>query len=63
MSGGQRKLIELGRVLMTDPVMILLDEPMAGVNPALGLRLLQRVEDLRRDRGSATACSSSTRER
>ena len=51
MSGGQRKLVELGRVLMTDPVMILLDEPMAGVNPALGLRLLQRVEDLRRDRG------------
>jgi len=51
MSGGQRKLVELGRVLMTDPVMILLDEPMAGVNPALGLRLLQRVEDLRRERG------------
>ena len=51
MSGGQRKLVELGRVLMTDPNMILLDEPMAGVNPALGLRLLQRVEDLRRDRG------------
>jgi branched-chain amino acid transport system ATP-binding protein len=51
MSGGQRKLVELGRVLMTDPVMIMLDEPMAGVNPALGLRLLQRVEDLRRERG------------
>ena len=51
MSGGQRKLVELGRVLMTDPVMIMLDEPMAGVNPALGLRLLQRVEDLRRVRG------------
>jgi neutral amino acid transport system ATP-binding protein len=51
MSGGQRKLIELGRVLMTDPKMIMLDEPMAGVNPALGLRLLQRVEELRRDRG------------
>lgn len=51
MSGGQRKLIELGRVLMTDPQMILLDEPMAGVNPALGLRLLQRVEQLRRQRG------------
>ena len=52
MSGGQRKLVELGRVLMTDPVMILLDEPMAGVNPALGLRLLQRVEDLRREPGT-----------
>jgi ABC-type branched-subunit amino acid transport system ATPase component len=51
LSGGQRKLLELGRVLMTDPRMILLDEPMAGVNPALGLRLLERVEQLRRDRG------------
>jgi branched-chain amino acid transport system ATP-binding protein len=43
--------LELGRVLMTDPTMILLDEPMAGVNPALGERLLQRVQELRRDRG------------
>ena len=51
MSGGQRKLVELGRVLMTDPSMIMLDEPMAGVNPALGLRLLERVELLRRERG------------
>ena len=51
LSGGQRKLLELGRVLMTDPKMILLDEPMAGVNPALGERLLERVEELRRDRG------------
>jgi neutral amino acid transport system ATP-binding protein len=51
LSGGQRKLLELGRALMTDPRMILLDEPMAGVNPALGLRLLERVEQLRRERG------------
>jgi branched-chain amino acid transport system ATP-binding protein len=51
LSGGQRKLVELGRVLMTDPKMIMLDEPMAGVNPALGLRLLERVEFLRRERG------------
>lgn len=51
MSGGQRKLIELGRVLMTDPTMILLDEPMAGVNPTLGQRLLDRVEMLREERG------------
>lgn len=51
LSGGQRKLLELGRALMTDPKMILLDEPMAGVNPALGERLLDRVEALRRDRG------------
>jgi branched-chain amino acid transport system ATP-binding protein len=51
LSGGQRKLVELGRVLMIDPKMIMLDEPMAGVNPALGLRLLERVEFLRRERG------------
>jgi len=51
LSGGQRKLLELGRVLMTDPRMILLDEPMAGVNPALGLKLLERVEQLRSERG------------
>jgi neutral amino acid transport system ATP-binding protein len=51
LSGGQRKLVELGRVLMTDPKMIMLDEPMAGVNPALGLRLLERVEFLRQARG------------
>ena len=51
MSGGQRKLVELGRALMTDPKMIMLDEPMAGVNPALGLRLLQRVEQLRMEKG------------
>ncbi len=51
LSGGQRKLLELGRVLMTDPKMILLDEPMAGVNPALGGKLLERVEHLRQERG------------
>ncbi len=35
LSGGQRKLLEMGRALMTDPKLILLDEPAAGVNPAL----------------------------
>ncbi|MCE2658546.1 MAG: ABC transporter ATP-binding protein [Rubrivivax sp.] len=34
-SGGQKKLLEIGRALMTDPQMLLLDEPMAGVNPTL----------------------------
>ena len=47
LSGGQRKLLELGRVLMTDPDLILLDEPVAGVNPALTQKLLQRIEKLR----------------
>src|SRR5262249_9093729 len=35
-SGGQKKLLEIGRAMMTDPKLVLLDEPMAGVNPALG---------------------------
>jgi ABC-type branched-subunit amino acid transport system ATPase component len=35
MSGGQKKLLELGRALMTDPKLVLLDEPIAGVNPTL----------------------------
>jgi len=48
LSGGQRKLLELARALMARPRMVLLDEPMAGVNRVLGKRLLDYVEDLRR---------------
>ena len=43
LSGGQRKLLELGRVLMMDPQIILLDEPIAGVNPSLSEELLARL--------------------
>ncbi len=50
LSGGQRKLLELGRVLMMDPEIILLDEPVAGVNPALTDELLERLHELN-DRG------------
>jgi len=50
LSGGQRKLLELGRVLMMDPQIILLDEPVAGVNPSLTDELLARLEELN-DRG------------
>ncbi|MFC7154388.1 ABC transporter ATP-binding protein [Halomarina halobia] len=49
LSGGQRKLLEMARVLMTDPEMVLLDEPLAGVNPTLERKLLGRVHDLRED--------------
>jgi branched-chain amino acid transport system ATP-binding protein len=49
LSGGQRKLLELGRVLMTDPDLILLDEPVAGVNPTLTQKLLEKLLDLRDD--------------
>jgi len=47
LSGGQRKLLELGRVLMVDPDLVLLDEPVAGVNPALTEKLTERIEALR----------------
>ena len=46
LSGGQRKLLELGRVLMADPDLILLDEPVAGVNPTLTRTLLSRIRNL-----------------
>jgi len=48
LSGSQRKLLELARALMASPRMVLLDEPMAGVNRVLGKRLLDYVEELRR---------------
>lgn len=51
LSGGQRKLLEFGRVLMTEPRLILLDEPMAGVNPALGEQLLEHVLEMQATRG------------
>lgn len=46
LSGGQKKLLELGRVLMTDPKMILLDEPFAGVNPVLIGEISERIREL-----------------
>jgi len=49
LSGGQRKLLELARALMTRPRLLMLDEPMAGINPTLGRRLLDHMERLRRD--------------
>jgi neutral amino acid transport system ATP-binding protein len=51
LSGGQRKLLELARALMTRPRMLLLDEPMAGINPVLSRRLLDRIQELRTSRG------------
>jgi neutral amino acid transport system ATP-binding protein len=47
LSGGQRKLLEMARALMTDPSLVMLDEPMAGVNPALVQSLLGHVTALR----------------
>ena len=47
LSGGQRKLLEMARALMVEPEMVMLDEPMAGVNPALTQSLLGHIKDLR----------------
>lgn len=47
LSGGQRKLLEMARALMTDPLLVMLDEPMAGVNPALKQVLNAHIKDLR----------------
>jgi len=47
LSGGQKKLLSLARILMADPEIILLDEPAAGVNPTLIKSLMGLIEDLR----------------
>jgi ABC-type branched-subunit amino acid transport system ATPase component len=47
LSGGQKKLLEMARALMTDPVMLLLDEPFAGVNPSLSRKLVEYIKELR----------------
>ncbi len=51
LSGGQRKLLELARALMAKPRLLLLDEPMAGINPTLGGRLLDHMQRLRHEQG------------
>ncbi|HYM40047.1 MAG TPA: ABC transporter ATP-binding protein [Thermoplasmata archaeon] len=48
LSGGQKKLLEIARAMMEEPRMILLDEPMAGVNPTLAQKLLEIIESLRK---------------
>src|SRR5215468_9239730 len=46
LSGGQKKLLEIGRALMTEPKLILLDEPVAGVNPTLAREIGERLREL-----------------
>jgi branched-chain amino acid transport system ATP-binding protein len=51
LSGGQKKLLELARTLMTDPKIVLLDEPGAGVNRTLMKRLTENIQRMQRERG------------
>lgn len=51
LSGGQKKLLELGRTMMTDAKLVLLDEPGAGVNPTLMLKIRDMIAQLRKERG------------
>jgi len=51
LSGGQRKLLEFARLLMTRPRLVLLDEPLAGVNPVLGQQILAHIHELRTEQG------------
>lgn len=51
LSGGQKKLLSLGRILMSDPTLLLLDEPTAGVNPTLIKDLIVAIKNLRDEKG------------
>ncbi|WP_372623526.1 ABC transporter ATP-binding protein [Falsiroseomonas sp.] len=47
LSGGQKKLLEIGRALMAEPKLLMLDEPVAGVNPTLAAEIAQHIAHLR----------------
>jgi len=51
LSGGQRKLLEIGRALMSKPALVLLDEPAAGVNPILGRKIYVALKRLQAEEG------------
>ncbi len=52
LSGGQLKLLEVGRALMSEASLMLLDEPAAGVNPTLASKIFDLLEHLRKERNS-----------
>lgn len=51
LSGGQQKLLAIGRLLMTQPSLLLLDEPVAGVNPTLANKIFDRIIELKDTKG------------
>ena len=60
LSGGQRKLLEMARALMADPELVMLDEPMAGVNPALKQSPARARQVAARARAAPCSSSSTT---
>ena len=60
LSGGQKKLLELGRTMMTDAKLVLLDEPGAGVNPTLMLKVIDMIRRLNEERGYTSASLNTT---
>lgn len=48
LSGGQQKLLEFARALITDPLLVLMDEPFAGVHPEIRAQLIQNIKELNR---------------
>jgi branched-chain amino acid transport system ATP-binding protein len=51
LSGGQQKLLEIARALMTKPKLLIMDEPLAGVNPQLAKEILNILTELKKDVG------------
>lgn len=51
LSGGQRRLLEFARALMSDPKVVLMDEPFAGVHPEIKGQLLDNIKEMNRDQG------------
>ncbi len=49
LSGGQKKLLEIGRAIIAEPKLLLLDEPVAGINPVLGKTIFEKLEHLRQE--------------
>jgi len=49
LSGGQKKLLEIGRAIIAEPKLLLLDEPVAGINPILGKTIFKKLEHLRQE--------------
>ncbi|HIE31021.1 MAG TPA: ABC transporter ATP-binding protein [Methanosarcinales archaeon] len=47
LSGGQKKLLEMARAMMIDPLLMMLDEPFAGVNPTLSRKISRYIDELR----------------